>query len=316
MNIHQNILHAIEIAKLLGLPQAQQNARTALCLLALLDLTPGKDFHLASCPTLGITPIMQFSKIHYQHIYAPNTRETFRRQSIHQLIQAGIVVKNPDNPNRPINSPNTVYQLAESALNLIKCYGSEAWDAMLKSYLAENKTLDAIYKKERLHQKSSVRIKNKHISLSPGKHNDLIKAIIEEFRAQFLPTSNIVYVGDTMNKTAYRDKKLLKRLHISCDEHGKLPDVILFVSKENWWVVVESVTSHGHISAKRNIELEELLKDSTADKIYVSAFPDKTTMKKYISDIAWETEVWIADNPTHLIHLNGTKFLRPFKEQA
>ncbi|MFS2517149.1 MULTISPECIES: BsuBI/PstI family type II restriction endonuclease [Parabacteroides] len=30
-----------------------------------------------------------------------------------------------------------------------------------------------------------------------------------------------------------------------------------------------------------------------------------------MADIAWETEVWIAENPGHMIHFNGDRFIGP-----
>jgi hypothetical protein len=46
--------------------------------------------------------------------------------------------------------------------------------------------------------------------------------------------------------------------------------------------------------------------------VYVSAFPDGKTFGRYRRAIAWESEVWIADAPTHMIHFNGNRFLGPY----
>ena len=50
---------------------------------------------------------MSWVREHYGKEYAPNTRETFRRETMHQFVQAGIVQRNPDKPDRPVNSPHT-----------------------------------------------------------------------------------------------------------------------------------------------------------------------------------------------------------------
>ena len=102
----------------LGLPKAQQNERTALCLLALLNLTPGKSWAEAENPLIGITPIMNWMRENYDKQYAPNTRETIRRQSMHQFCDAGLALYNPDKPDRPVNSPKAVYQIEPAALSL------------------------------------------------------------------------------------------------------------------------------------------------------------------------------------------------------
>ena len=91
--------------------RAQQNERSALCLLALLNLTKGKSWADAENPLVGITPMMEFARDNYGKQYAPNTRETFRRQTMHQLVAAGIALYNPDDPARAVNSPKAVYQI-------------------------------------------------------------------------------------------------------------------------------------------------------------------------------------------------------------
>ena len=149
MSEHKNINDALQILALLGLPRAQQNGRSALCLLALLDLSPDKKWKQADNPLIGITPIMDWSKQHYETTYAPNTRETFRRQTMHQFVAAGIALYNPDDPSRPTNSPNTVYQIEPTALGLFKTFGSRAWAKNLTEWLGSRQTLSAHYAKTR-----------------------------------------------------------------------------------------------------------------------------------------------------------------------
>lgn len=117
---HIKAAHQILIS--LGLPRAQQNERSALCLLALLNLTPGKSWSKAESPLVGITPIMDWAREHYDKEYAPNTRETVRRQTMHQFCDAGIALYNPDQPDRPVNSPKAVYQIEPAALSLLRTF--------------------------------------------------------------------------------------------------------------------------------------------------------------------------------------------------
>src|ERR1700722_4089224 len=107
---HPHIAVALEILAALDFPRAQQNERSALTLLAVIALTPAKKWKEATDPLMGITPIMDWAAEHYGKRYAPNTRETFRRQTMHQFMEAGLVLYNPDNPSRPVNSPRAVYQ--------------------------------------------------------------------------------------------------------------------------------------------------------------------------------------------------------------
>lgn len=302
--------HQIIIA--LGLPRAQQNERSALALLALLNLTPGKVWADAENPLMGITPIMDWVREHYSKEYAPNTRETFRRQTMHQFCDAGIALYNPDKPNRPVNSPKAVYQIEPAALALLRTFGTPAWHDSLTAYLAERETLVARYAKEREQNRIPVEIApGKKITLSPGEHSELIRAIIEDFAPRFAPGSVLVYAGDTGDKWGYFDAPLLAGLGVQVDSHGKMPDVVLHYTAKNWLLLVESVTSHGPVDGKRHAELATLFAGSIAGLVYVTAFPNRAIMGRYLAEIAWETEVWVADAPSHLIHFNGARFLGP-----
>ena len=310
-NDHIEAANQIIIA--LGLPRAQQNERSALSLLALLNLTPGKAWVNAENPLVGITPIMDWAHEHYGKEYAPNTRETFRRQTMHQFCDAGIALYNPDKPDRPVNSPKAVYQIEPVALALLRTFGTSAWHDSLTKYLSDRETLVARYAKEREQNRIPVEVaQGKEITLSPGEHSELIRAIIEDFAPRFAPGSVLIYAGDTGDKWGYFNAPLLAGLGIDVDSHGKMPDVVLHFTAKNWLLLVESVTSHGPVDGKRHTELASLFAGSTAGLVYVTAFPNRAIMGRYLGDIAWETEVWVADAPSHLIHFNGEHFLGPY----
>jgi hypothetical protein len=301
------------IIKDLGLPRAQQNERSALCLLALLDLKSDDKWTSSKSPLRGITPIMEFALEHYGKEYAPNSRETFRRQTMHQFVSAGLAVYNPDNPQRPVNSPKAVYQIEHEALELLRQYGKPDWPDALKAYLSVRDTLSARYANVREQNRIPVTIADgKKIDLSPGLHSELIKTIIEEFGSRFVPGGQVVYVGDTGEKWGYYDEPLLKGLNVTVDAHGKMPDVVMFYPERNWLLLIESVTSHGPVDGKRRIELMQMFSKSSAGLVYVTAFPSRALMMRYLPEIAWETEVWLADSPSHLIHFNGNRFLGPY----
>ncbi|MYF35414.1 MAG: restriction endonuclease [Synechococcus sp. SB0678_bin_12] len=314
MNHKQTPIKAAQrILKSLGLPPAQQNERSALCLLALLNLTPGKPWADAENPLMGITPMIKWFEKHYGKTYAPNTRETVRRQSMHQFCDAGLTLYNPDQPNRPVNSLKAVYQIESTTLNLLRAFDTPSWHDNLTAYLDQHETLVVRYAKEREQNHIPVKIASgKDIVLSPGKHSELIRSIIEDFAPRFAPGSVPIYVGDTGSKWSYFDRDRLARLGATVDAHGKMPDVALHYVEKNWLLLVEAVTSHGPVDGKRHDELAELFVGARAGLVYVTAFPNRATMGGYLPEIAWETEVWVADAPSHLIHFNGARFLGPY----
>lgn len=238
MNEHKNIINALKIIEELGLPRAQRNERSALCLLALLNLTPNKSWHQSENPLIGITPMMDFSRINYNTEYAPNTRETFRRQTMHQFVAAGIALYNPDNPTRPVNSPKAVYQIESETLALIKQFGTNTWNQSLQSYLLKRQTLVSRYAKERELNKISLRVAEEgQVYLTPGDHSNLIKSIVEEFAPRFAPGGTLVYAGDTGSKFSYFNETLLAELGVTIDSHGKMPDVIIYYSEKKLVIV-------------------------------------------------------------------------------
>ncbi len=232
---------------------------------------------------------------------------------MHQFVDAGIALYNPDKPDRPVNSPSAVYQIEPAALALLQNFDTPAWHDKLTAYLAGRQTLAAQYAQERTQNLIPVQIApGKKITLSPGEHSELIRAIIEGFAARFVPGSVLIYAGDTGDKWGYFDAPLLAKLGVNVDSHGKMPDVVLYCPERNWLLLVESVTSHGPVDGKRHTELTRLFAGSSARLVYVTAFPNRATMSRYLGEIAWETEVLIADAPSHMIHFNGARFLGPY----
>lgn len=311
---HEKVKEALDILQALEFPKGQLNDRSARTLLAMLNLKPSDEWEKAQNIMIGITPIMDFIREHYNTHYAPNTRETIRRQTVHQFLQAGIAIYNPDEPMRAPNSPKTCYKINDETLNLVKKYGTPEWEQSLARYKQQQPTLKSIYAKKRNFKKVPVKIKKEEVLLTPGKHSSLIKKIIEEFCPRFVPGGEILYIGDTENKQLYVKEIQLKKLGLSFDPHGKMPDVVIYSPSRNWLILAEAVTSHGPVDSKRHIELQDLFKKSKAGLIYLTAFLDKKTLVGFSQDISWETEVWIAETPDHLIHFDGERFLGPYNK--
>lgn len=307
------IEQALEILVALGLPRAQQNERSALTFLALVALSPDGNWHDLQRPLMGVTPIMAWCRDVYGKDYAPNTRETFRRQTLHQFVDGGLCLYNPDKPGRPVNSPKACYQIAEELYNVLLTYGTDDWEEALHNWLNSQETLVSQYAMDRRMAMIPLRIDGDvEIKLSPGSHSQLIHDIVTEFGPRFAPNAEVIYIGDTGAKEDFFKQSRLAELGVTIDRKGKLPDVVIYWSEKDWLLLIESVTSHGPMDGKRYGELSKLFEQAKPGLVYVTAFPDRKVMGKYLSDISWETEVWIAESPDHLIHFNGDKFLGPY----
>jgi type II restriction enzyme len=297
-----------------GLPRPQMNERSALTLLALGNLRRRTPWHQCEAPLLGVTPIMEWIGIEYGLVYAPNTRETVRRQTLHQFVQAGIAALNPDDPSRPINSPKTVYALTPEARAVISSYGSKDYRRELAAFRDRLPGLIERHAKSRARRLVPISLgAGKSIELSAGEHSDVTRAVVEVLRPQFFPAARVLYVGDTGNKWSFFDEVEARHLSLELDRHGKMPDIIFHDPARDWMVVVEVVTSHGPVDPKRRVELDQLLRDSGRGIVYITAFPSRAVLARYVAQISWETEAWCADSPTHMIHFDGERFLGPYE---
>lgn len=304
---------AVAILRSLGLPRAQQNERSALTLLALAEITPNGTWKNCRQPLLRVWDIMGFMREKYRKNYAANSRETIRRQTLHQFEQARIVNRNADDSSRPTNSGKNCYSLTDEAVETIRAYGTRTFDAKVAAFVKKFGTLQAAYGQRR--EAAGVPLvlpSGATVLLSPGKHNELQVAVIHEMGPRFAPGAEVLYVGDTAKKHVVCDADALAELKMPITEHDKLPDLVLYDGKRKWLFLVEAVTSHGPVSPKRHREIAHMLRDCPADCVYMTAFLTMTDFRKYAADIAWESEVWVAEHPDHMIHFNGPKFLGPY----
>jgi type II restriction enzyme len=301
------------VLKAFGLPKAQQNQISALTLLALCGLQPNDPWTHAEREGRTVTKgIMDFIQQSYRVRYAPNTRETVRRQVLHQFVLGGVADYNPFDPDLPTNSPRAHYAISETALVAVRCFNTTGWERAVAEFLSRRSRLSEIFQRRRSRRLIPVRFPDgKLVELSPGTHNKLQKAVVELFASQFMEAPTLLYLGDTATKNLYISAENLKALRFPISEHDKLPGVVIYDAKREWLFLVEAITSHGPMSPKRVLELEIMLADCPAGLIYVSAFPDMREFRRHSREIAWDTEVWIAELPEHLIHYNGDRFLGP-----
>lgn len=306
----------LETAKILlvqiGMPPKQQSMICVFTLLAMANVRKDTPWCEATNEWIRIHDIIAFTSDCYGVVYAENSRETFRKQALHPFRTAALIEDN----GLATNSPNYRYRLTNEFLKVIQeqtdddSIASEPGMA-LQMFMSNHESLSEIYASKKRMQKMPVRINQQEFTFSPGKHNELQKAIIEEFAPRFAPNSECLYVGDTIQKDLVKNVEKLSELGFEITLHDKMPDVVLYRKDKNWIYFIESITSVGPMDPKRIVEIEAMTKNVSAGKIYISAFLDFSTFKKFSDQLAWETEVWIADMPDHMIHLNGDKFLGP-----
>ena len=300
---------AKDILNQLKVPQKQQSDLCGYVILVMADIKKNDEWGNATNQWIRIHDVIRYIREFYGISYAENSRETFRKQAMHHFRNAAFIEDN----GKATNSPNYRYRLTDEMLSVVKSYQSKKWENERDNFLKSHNNLSDIYRSKKAMQKMPVKINGSNFSFSPGKHNHLQKLIIEEFAPRFAENSECLYVGDTIQKDLVKNEERLKELGFEITLHDKMPDVVLYSEDKHWIYFIESVTSVGAMEPKRIKEIEEMTQRVSAGKIYVTAFLDFKTFKKFSESLAWETEVWIADMPDHMIHLNGDRFLGPRK---
>ena len=291
----------------IGMPKSQQADICCYVILAMAGIKPDMLWSEATNEWIRIHDIIQFVNTFYDMSYAENSRETFRKQALHRFRTAALIEDN----GKATNSPNYRYRLTEETVQILRTMETPVWKEAVNRFLCYHEKLIDIYASKKRMTMMPVNINGENLQFSTGKHNELQKAIIEEFAPRFAPNSECLYVGDTIEKDLVKNVEKLKELGFEITLHDKMPDVVLYREDKNWIYFVESVTSVGPMDPKRILEITEMTKNVTAGKIFVTAFLDFKTYKKFAEELAWETEVWIAEMPEHMIHLNGDRFMGP-----
>ena len=298
------ITKAKHILKAVGLPARQQADLCALSLLALAGIKVSSAWSSATNEWIRIHDIIAFVNKNYGTNYAENSRETFRKRALHHFRTAAIVEDN----GLATNSPNYRWRLTDEFLAVLQ---TNATASSIAEFNSKHERLIDIYASKKRMEMMPVKINGIDFAFSTGKHNELQKAIIEQFAPRFAPNCECLYVGDTTEKDLVKKVERLSELGFAITLHDKMPDVVLYREDKNWIYFVESVTSVGPMDSKRIVEIKSMTENVVAGMIFVTAFLDFKTYKKFSEQLAWETEVWIAEMPDHMIHLNGDKFLGP-----
>lgn len=311
---------ATEILTAIGFPTHEltprRSERVAMALLAAANIHSLSKINQPKTIDDGVVmktrDIIDFMNSHFGESISSGSYDDIRRKDLKQLILGSIVMRTNENLAR--NDSTRGYALNHSAAPLFQSYGTADWKQEVCKFVEAHGSVTDLLDRTREIAKIPITIDGGTLEFSNGEHNVLQKAIVEEFLPLYGYGADVLYIGDTADKYLHLDQEKLDELGFFKLHHGELPDVVAYSESKNWLYLIEAVYSSGPISETRLLELKKLTKNCKADIVYVTAFLDRATLRTWVKDIAWETEVWIADNPTHLIHFNGDKFMEPYKE--
>jgi type II restriction enzyme len=287
----------------------------ALAFLAVSDMKPGNSWKYVPDSTgsrsMRTRDVIEYVNRAFGENISSGSYDDIRRKDLILLTLAGIVITTNLKSSR--NDPSRGYALSPEYAEVIREFGSGSWNQAVSQILQKRGTLQERLSLQRAILRKVVTIeKDVQLSFGPGEHNELIKAVVEEFLPRFGNNAAVLYVGDAENRLLYINRQKLSELDFFDLSHGELPDVVAYSEEKGWLFLVEAVYSSGSIGPLRKLRLQGLTASTKAAIVYVTAFQDRASLRKFLADIAWETEVWIADDPDHLIHFDGEKFLGPY----
>jgi len=317
VNVTKLVSETLGIFALLGIPMSDLTARRrekmAKAFLAVAGLTPMNSWKDArSDNRLRSRDVITWMNKHFDENISPGSYDDIRRKDLKLAVEAGLILKSAGKAGAATNDGTRPYALSPETAELLHFYGTADWPAKLVNFTAGRANLAEELKRIRLQQRIPIIFGKHELSFGPGEHNLLQKAIIEEFLPRFGFGAQLAYIGDTEDKLQFVEDDLLRDLGFFELAHEELPDVLAYSPTRNWLYVIEAVHSANPIDELRKRTLEKLTKPCTAELVFVTAFLSRDVFRRFSAQIAWETEVWIAEAPDHLIHFNGDKFLGPY----
>ena len=319
-NIKGTVIDVITILKEVGVPldrltplRIQRMAQACMAIGGIIDsfndVKSVKDGKF-----LRTREILQFENKNYGESISPGSYDDIRRKDLKLLVLAGIAISSSAFESQATNDGSRGYCLSDEFATLLQAYNTPDWPNALKEYKKNVKNLEEELEQKREVERVPVKLPSgKELILTYGEHNQLQKAIIEQFLAIFGKGSEVLYVGDTKEKLLHKEEERLNELGFFNLDHDELPDVVAYNAEKNLLFLVEAFHCTGQWDKTRLYKVKQKLKNCHANLIFVSAFENIDQFRTKSNDIAWETEVWIADIPEHMIHFNGWKFLEIHK---
>lgn len=318
------IQEALQILLCLRIPidemTPRQKEKTAMALLAVGDVKKSsewkkiKDSRKPYAPTTR--KIIDFYNRYLEEDLSSGSYDDVRRKDLKYMLVCEIVRQS--SPEANSNDPTRGYQINPEYARIIRNYGQTDWFEQVESFNKSHKSYEERVASSRNIPMLSVTTPDgRPFELKDGEHNAIQKAIIEEFLPRFGYDAEVLYCGDTNNKYGIiYEKDRLKSIGFRDLKGNTLPDVVAYSRDKDWVFLIEAYHSSNPITPLRKYSLLESLGCSANKVVFVTAFENMQSYRSCPEDLAWETEVWIATVPEHLIHLDGGRFLGPYSDEA
>lgn len=320
--LQELICETLAILDTLGIPldnmTPRRQERMALAFLAVIGKRVENSWSdiqdLSDSVSLKTRDIITILNREYEEDISSGSYDDIRRKDLRLLVLGEIIV--PSNPHSAHNDSRRGYALNPVYTDILKqrdVLSDMQWEReVIQNFQTTLSVKDMLSSTRNLSRMPVILPSGEEITFSPGEHNQLQRAIIEEFLPRYGHGCEVLYVGDAANRLLYKNEVTLRKINFFELSHGELPDIVAYSEQKNWLYLIEAVHSSGPITDVRLVELKRLTSLCTAEIIYVTAFLTRATFQKFVKEIAWETEIWIAESPDHVIHFDGDKFLGPY----
>ena len=316
------IREALHIVESLGIPIDDltdiRKEKIAMALLAVGDVKTSKEWAKikdANKPYAVTTKQMiDFYNQHLEDSTSKGSYDYVLRHGLKRLLIAGIVVQSK--PDSNLSDSTRGYRISVEYSKIIRTYHQKDWAQQVSIFNRSHKTYAERLAQTRDIPKITVRTADgQEFQLKDGEHNLIQQQIIQEFLPRFGYGSKILYCGDSDNKYGViNETDAMAKLGINDISQGKLPDVVAYSESKDWILLIEAYHSSNPITAERKYELEQMMGNAASKCVFVTAFNNHDAYHSCPEDIAWETEIWIATEPDHMIHRNGHRFMGPYSE--
>lgn len=324
-SVTEKVEQALVILRCAGIPvrdvTARRRERVAKALIAVAHLGPdsqwsdAKSYCDGTAEPLTSRQILRRWNRQLNEKIADSSYDDIRRKDLNYLVEGGLVEPSAANPDAATNDGTRGFALTQEGLRLLRSYGGATWEDQLQEFRSSGPTLSDRLAKAREFTLVPVTLPDgSEFKLSPGEHNRIQKAVIEEFLPRFSKGASVLYLGEASKRLVHIEQSALDSIGLSDLSAGALPDVVAYEKERDWLYLIEAVHSSNPIDDMRHLALRELTKEVTCERLFVSAFANSGSFARFSKHISWETAVWIADQPDHLVHFDGSHYLTPYRD--
>lgn len=318
--IQKLIREALFIIEQLGIPTegltGRDKEKMAMALLAAGDVKKSSDWSKIKSANdgYGITTkqCIDFYNTYLDENMSKGSYDYVLRDGLNKLIIGGIVDRSK--PEANLSDSTRGYRISAEYARIICKFGQSDWEKQVEIFNKTHKTYQERINQIRDIPQITVRtVDGKEFQLKDGEHNLIQQQVITEFLPRFGYGATVLYCGDSDNKYGViNEKDKLEEIGIHDLSQGKLPDVVAYSEEKDWIYLIEAYHTSNPITPERKFELEEMVGENAEKCIFITAFQSNESYRSCTEELAWETEIWIATNPDHMIHRNGCRFMGPY----